>query len=336
MKKYKSIDGLKAISIIIIILVHVAINGNYKIDNYYYNFAIQHLRVFIEMFFILSAFGMCCGYYEKIKNREIDLNTFYKKRIIKIWPYFALLILVDLISSGFTQKNIIEAFLDGTLFIGFLPNNYIDIAGIGWTLGVIFAFYFLFPFFVFIMWNKVRAWIALAVFVLIKIFGDSYIYSSGQPHNGFFLTWFYLFIIGGLIYLYKEQLIKIFQRKEYLLVIIFILLFIGEALLYQNGHSVIAGYMVKLSFAVMIIYCLVERFPIVGNKVLVFIGGLCLQIYIFHIIVLRAIEKLGLLHAFGNEVLSLIISVVITLAVTTGISYLITKVLNYKKWSKKN
>lgn len=334
MKKIKSIDGLKAFSIMMIVLVHVAVNGNYKIDNFFFNVIVKNLSVFVELFFILSAFGMCYGYYEKIKNKEIDLNTFYKRRLVKIWPYFALIIVADLVMSGFTKKNIFEAILDGTLLTGFLPNNHIEIAGIGWALGVIFAFYMLFPFFVFMMWNKFRAWISLIVFVLIKIIGESYMTVDGKVVNSFFLNWFYLFIIGGLIYLYREELIRIFNKREYILIMLFIILFAGEVIVYNKGYSFVASQMVLGLFIIMIIYCLVERIPILGNKVLVFLGGLCLQIYLFHVAIFRGIDKIGLTHILNNEVASLVITYVLTLAVTVGVSYIVTKVFSLVKWNK--
>lgn len=319
-----------------IVLVHVAINGNYQIDNFVFNAIVKNLSVFVELFFIISGFGMCCGYYEKIKNKEIDLSTFYKRRVVKIWPYFALLIILDLVASGFSKKNLIEAFLDGTLLTGFLPNNHIQIAGIGWFLGVVFAFYLLFPFFVFLIWNKLRAWISLAIFIAIKILGQSYLTFDGKVSMGFFLNWFYLFIIGGLIYLYKEDLVKIFNKREYTLAILFILISAGEIIVYQKGYPSIASHIVVVSFIVLIIYCLVERIPIFGNKVFVFIGGLCLQIYLFHVIVFRAIDKIGLTHKFGNEVISLIVNYVLVLAITVGISFLLKKGFSLIKWNKNN
>ena len=319
-----------------IVLVHVAINGNYQIDNFVFNAIVKNLSVFVELFFIISGFGMCCGYYEKIKNKEIDLSTFYKRRVVKIWPYFALLIILDLVASGFSKKNLIEAFLDGTLLTGFLPNNHIQIAGIGWFLGVVFAFYLLFPFFVFLIWNKLRAWISLAIFIAIKILGQSYLTFDGKVSMGFFLNWFYLFIIGGLIYLYKEDLVKIFNKREYILAILFILISAGEIIVYQKGYPSIASHIVVVSFIVLIIYCLVERIPIFGNKVFVFIGGLCLQIYLFHVIVFRAIDKIGLTHKFGNEVISLIVNYVLVLAITVGISFLLKKGFSLIKWNKNN
>ena len=48
---------------------------------------------------MVSGFGMCCGYYQKIVNQKISVEDFYKKRYIKIWPYFALLCALDFVIS---------------------------------------------------------------------------------------------------------------------------------------------------------------------------------------------------------------------------------------------
>lgn len=329
MKRYNSIDGLKAISILMIILVHVAVNGNYNIDNYFFNVIIKHLSVFIELFFLLSAVGMCNGYYEKIKNKEISINDFYKKRYLRILPYFLIIVILDLASSGFTKKNIIEAFLDGTLFTGFLPNNHIEIAGIGWTLGVIFAFYILFPFFVFIIWNKVRAWVSLAIFLVIRILGEGYLSVDEKPLNGNFLTWFYIFIIGGIIFLYKDDLQRWFKNKSFILIIMFVVLFVAEVFAYNKGYKNLSENLILLSFVVITIYCLVEKVPLLGNKVLVFVGGLCLQIYLFHVFIFRIIEKVKLVHLFKSEVVSFIFTFIITTLLTVGVSYLLTKIVDF-------
>lgn len=60
------------------------------------NVIIESFINFVFLFFMISAFGMCCGYYEKIKNGRISANDFYTKRYKRIWPYFALLYLVGL------------------------------------------------------------------------------------------------------------------------------------------------------------------------------------------------------------------------------------------------
>lgn len=40
----------------------------------------------------VSAFGMCCGYYEKIINNKISFSDIYGKRFKKILPFFCVLL----------------------------------------------------------------------------------------------------------------------------------------------------------------------------------------------------------------------------------------------------
>ena len=76
---------------------------------------------------------------------DISVEDFYKKRYIKIWPYFALLCALDFVISP-SKESLFEVFTNLTLCQGLLPNAKISVIGVSWTLAVIFVFYMLFPF----------------------------------------------------------------------------------------------------------------------------------------------------------------------------------------------
>ena len=92
-KHYGAIDSLRAIAAIGIVMMHMGANNNYEIGGYIYNKIIPSFTNFVFLFMVISAFGMCCGYYEKILKNEITLEKFYVKRFKKILPSFALLVL---------------------------------------------------------------------------------------------------------------------------------------------------------------------------------------------------------------------------------------------------
>ena len=167
-KHYDNIDGLRAISAIMIVLMHIAANVNYTLPDNPVMTVIKSSGVFVQLFFLISGFGLCCGYYEKIKNNGISLNNFFNKRYLKILPYFAILVIIDVLGNvvfnvGGYSNTLIEAFSDLTLLFGFFPNSNIEVIVVGWTLGVIFGFYCLFPFFVYLLWTKRRAWLSLVI-----------------------------------------------------------------------------------------------------------------------------------------------------------------------------
>ena len=168
-KQYGAIDGLRAIACIGIMMMHIRANTNYKIAGLIYNTVIPSFTNFTFLFMTISAFGMCCGYYKKMLDHQLDLSQFYGRRFRKILPFFALLVLLDVVLSP-SRQALYEAFADVTLLFGFLPNaGNISVIGVGWFLGLVFVFYLCFPFFCVLIQNKRRAWMAFAVSLIYNI-----------------------------------------------------------------------------------------------------------------------------------------------------------------------
>lgn len=134
---YDAIDGLRTIACIGIVMMHIKENNTYEISGFLYNSIIASFTNFVFLFMVISAFGMCCGYFEKMLNNQISLESFYVKRYRKILPFFALLVLLDVVISP-SKKALIEGIADITLLFGLFPNN-ISVIGVGWFLGLIFA-----------------------------------------------------------------------------------------------------------------------------------------------------------------------------------------------------
>lgn len=85
----------------------------------------------------------------KSLNGGANLNAFYSRRFAKNLPFFALLVCIDTLLS---IKTVLwrEVFASLTMAFNLMPSHEMSVIGVGWTLGVIFAFYFMFPFYVFL------------------------------------------------------------------------------------------------------------------------------------------------------------------------------------------
>lgn len=327
MKRYDSINGLKGLSIIMIILIHVAENGQYNLPGLAFEIISTKLSAFIELFFMISAFGMCCGYYEKIKGQKINLNNFYCRRYSRIVPFFALIILADLVFSGITSKNLLDGILNLTLMFGFMPNSQIQIVGVGWTLGVIFAFYCLFPFFVFLLWNKKRAWFVLALNFIVRWCCVDYFKADGSLVMSNLMTWFGYFLIGGIIYLYREEIERIFLKTSYVLLVIALIIMGAYVVLYSNNHDVPLGsQIIMVAFAVLMMYAISVKKSLLCTKGFQFVGKKCLEIYLSHMLVFRVLEKVHLTGIFSKTWLSFSIACVLVLIGTLVISVIYGKV----------
>ena len=187
-EKYNSLDSLRAYGALGILIMHVLANVPVRpVGGFLFDTFIPSLTHFVYLFIVISAFGLCCGYYDKFKAGTISPNESYLKRYKRLLPFFALLVFIDTVVPHAPNKYEIEhmaaeelptgstvilhslydAFAELTLAFNLLPNPSSPI-GVAWFLGLIFLFYMIFPYFVFLMDNKRRAWLSLGLCYLFS------------------------------------------------------------------------------------------------------------------------------------------------------------------------
>ena len=236
-ERYEGIDGLKAYSIIGIVLMNVLVNGEYGIGGFVFERLIPSFTNLVFLFMMVSGFGMCCGYYQRIIDQQIRIEEFYKKRYTKIWPYFILLCILDFIISP-SKKSLFAVFANITLCQGLLPNANISVIGVSWTLAVIFVFYMLFPFFCFLIGNKKRAWRVAVVALVFNWVCSSYFFDANHvikfsARTNIIYDAIY-FIVGGLCYLYRKELGNFVLKHK---VVVGVTMFFAIAAYFAIGAS---------------------------------------------------------------------------------------------------
>lgn len=328
--KYNGIDGLRAYAALSIPFMHIWANGHYDLTGGVIGTVIERiispLGNLVFLFMILSAFGMCCGYYERFINDKISLKEFYSKRYMKIWPFFSLLCLLDFIVSPGID-SLYELFADLTLAFGLLPNAAIEVIGVGWFIGIVFIFYMLFPFFCYLLSDKKRAWLGLGIFLIYHVVCDLYFFNtehviSDYSGRGNILYSGIYFMIGGLIFLYKEQL-TVFAKK-YRWVIL------GICLLTTVGYYIVFDFILYLliPFTFYLIYTFgVLQKGILNNIFTKFISSVSMEIYLCHMMIYRLIEKVGMAYLFGNGILSYFITVIEVLLGAVVFSVLVQRIV---------
>lgn len=317
MKKehYGAIDGLRTIACIGIVMMHVAANTDYSITGFFYNSMIPSFTNFVFLFMTVSAFGMCCGYHQKILNNQINLSDFYAKRFKKILPFFALLVLIDVFLSP-SLDAIYEAFADLTLLFGLLPNaGNISVIGVGWFLGLIFVFYICFPFYCVLIKNKKRAWIAFFLSLIFNFVCSVYF---GVGRTNVLYSSCYL-IAGGLIYLYRAN-IRSLNQWILLAAVLF-----SVVLYYLIGANTLTCLLVSSS---LLINAISNRGGVLQNKFTAYISTISMEIYLSHMVIFRIVEKLGLHQVIGNGWLQYFLTLIIVLFGTVMFSIIAQKVLN--------
>lgn len=300
-KNYRSIDGLRTIACVGIVMMHMMTNNSYALPG---TFAVRMIKAFTDfvyLFMMVSAFGMCCGYLERMQNGRISMEDFYKKRYAKILPFFTCLVLLDILLSR-SKEAVIEGFADVTLLFGLFPND-ISVIGVGWFLGLVFAFYLIFPFYSVLLKTKKRAWFFFAVSLLLNGVCKDY-FRLNRTNIVYSLCYF---MAGGLIYLYREELER-FSEKYGWAVLTILAVCIG-------GYFLIGARTVILLAicASMLILAMGHR-AVLDNRFTHFISSVSMEIYLSHMVVFRILEKLKLNRIMGNGWGQYLLTVVLTVA----------------------
>lgn len=200
-KHYYGIDWLRVMACIGIVMMHMIskANNTYHLTGFIAEKMIPSFTDFTFLFMTISAFGMCVGYYEKVKSGKVNWVDFYKKRYLKVLPFFAVVVLMDIVFNH-DLTSIIEAVPNLTLTRGFFPNE-IEQIGVAWFLGLVFVFYAIFPLFCAMLNSKKSGWMFFVVSLLLN-FVVARFYEIGRENIIYSLPFF---VAGGLIYLYRDK-----------------------------------------------------------------------------------------------------------------------------------
>lgn len=167
-QRIESLDGLRAISICLVLLSHLGGTGHFPIPERFTNFfELGHLGV--RVFFVISGFLITNLLLRELKNKEsINLKKFYFRRTFRIFPpyYFLLAILLLLQVYGWltlAPRDLLHA-------VTYTSNYYPDrswYVGHTWSLSVEEQFYLLWPAILVCAGRRRGLWGA-AAFVLIS------------------------------------------------------------------------------------------------------------------------------------------------------------------------
>ena len=335
-ERYANLNGLRAYAAIGIILMHVLSNGHFAVSGFVFNTVIPSFSSLTLFFMLLSAFSMCCGYYESFIRGDINLEKFYRRRYERIWPFFALLCTLELIIN-YSISSLYEWFADLTLAFGLLPNADIDVVGVGWFLGTVFVFYMIFPFFVFLIGTKKRAWISMGVTIILHYLTQIYFLDTTHVVESFrnnaniiFSAMF--FLAGGVLYLYRNTIKEMIKYKWIIMIA-------------MAGILVLYYTIAQSNYLLLIIFTLLAALGIMGsrkgigkclfqNRFICFIAGISMEIYLCHMFVYRLLEKLKVLHSTGNEIVNYCIVCVATIGGAVIIAIAWKKVLCFLRGIK--
>lgn len=325
--KYLSLDGLRAVACVGIMAMHVWMVIAVKpTESFIFSNVISYAANFVLLFMMVSAFSMCCGYLKRFQQGSIILDDFYKKRVTRILPFFAILTGIDLckcvVENHFSLTSEVvgelwESFANVTLVFGLVPDHRISVVGVGWFLGVIFVFYMLFPFYSVLMKTKRRMWLSLLISLLWVFAVNSYF----SPVKGTFagtrniLMASPYFISGGILYFYKDRIIDFFRIR--FARILFAMCVSAYSICFFIFPEYRFSYANLLMYSLWIIYALIDSKyrngnTLLKNKVTFFISGISMELYLCHFMFFRIVEKFHLEKYISDANLLYLLTLLLT------------------------
>jgi peptidoglycan/LPS O-acetylase OafA/YrhL len=204
-RRIVALDGLRAISILFVIIGHLAMN-RYGTPPYgdYPNVSIVLSSWGVELFFVISGFiitRLALAEYESTGN--FSIGAFYIRRLFRIFPPFYLYLAVVLILAG---AGAIVAPRVGILQSATFTCNVTDsqcewFVRHTWTLAYEEQFYIVFPFIFYLFRRKFNRFIIyLAAFLLLLPTIQNLLHLNGAWHvAALFAPKFAFIAVGSLI-----------------------------------------------------------------------------------------------------------------------------------------
>ncbi len=299
--RVESIDALRGIFALLVLTYHSSQWLKLPLDEW----ALSTLRVWgvyaVEGFFVISGMAL---YLSASRGKFHSINgvgAFFVRRYARVLPLYALLLFVYTRSVDLTPSRIAELLM----LFGFINPELSTLIG-GWSIGVEFVFYFLFPMMALLMRDSVKATSLIVVVAKVPAVSLSSLFDLSPPfhvQNGLYVSpvnHFAFFASGYLLgVLYKDRAVLsqwVWQDRFALPMAVGLFLLMGLVGGNEDQIQVMGGYR-RILLTMLLIFLVAMVATLALNGWLVrFLGDISYALYLMHPFVV-----FGLLPFLGIE-----------------------------------
>lgn len=143
------LDGLlvlRCIAASMIVLFHLAHMPSLQLPNYL-QIIPRNFGMGVPIFYVVSAFSLCVGYYGKLESRE-ELRTYFVRRFCRIAPLFYVFIVLYFVYLNWEYGYSVpmaDILTSATFTFNLVPGKAQGFVWASWSIGVEMAFYAVFP-----------------------------------------------------------------------------------------------------------------------------------------------------------------------------------------------
>lgn len=335
MKKvyFPNLNGLRFIAAAMVLYPHIEqIKGSLGLEHSFKYFPVECGKLGVVFFFVLSGFLITyLLLVEKDKYKTIFVFDFYKRRMLRIWPLYYLLVLLGFFvfsyipfltdagpnSSSYSINNFL-------LFIFFLPNfaGIVPLISHLWSVGVEEQFYLIWPVLIKYVKNKYVLLFSVIVIYFIVLFIVK-LYFNQWLFN--IITWAKIdcMAIGGIFALLlfeKRRILKILYYKElqiltYSLLLLLLLSKIFIPYFHFEVFSILFGIIIlNMSSNNKTIFS-------IENKMFNYLGKISYGIYMYHPLAVIIALKVLLIFDIDDIFSQYTFSTILTISIAS-ISYI--------------
>lgn len=293
--------GLRGIAVILVLFYHLDIT---HFSKGYYG---------VDIFFVLSGFFISKSIIEGLEKNNFSINLFYKKRFLRIFPLFIIVIIITNLAgffllTDFHLKKLGESSLFSTIglsnfyFLG--DDNYFSEISASkpllhlWSISIEMQFYTLIPLFFILYFFKRKVFLIFFTLILLLTIFCGFILSDGFYrveilkkflssgfNNFFYLTplRIYGFLFGIFAFLIpRYNFFTRYQTSSVVMSSLFILFVIFLDLFERSYYFWVEGVIVASSILLIILNVNHKFMKFLEFKFLQFSGKISYSIYLIH------------------------------------------------------
>ena len=201
--------------------------------------------------------------------------------------------------------------------------------GVGWTLGVIFVFYFMFPFYVFLLSTKRRAWLTVIICFVLNWCCCNYYESVGETDGANFLFLAVYFVIGGVLYLYKNHIQeKVNRVPTFAVLLVTAVITMTWYLIPAKEFSLFFTVKTVILFAMWVVFAISQPMKLLGNSITKTLSQVSLEVYLSHMMIFRVVEKLKIADRINNGNVAYGVVLLLTIVLTIAFALIAKKAID--------
>jgi len=338
MNRFKHIDSLRGLAILMVMATHLgpALQETST-------FLTAYGRMGVQLFFVVSALTLCISMQNRI-NEQFYIGNFFIRRYFRIAPMYILGVLIysPLIVNYFPEiKSSVFDYLSHIFLLhGFTYNAFKTIVPGGWSIGVEFIFYLLFPI-IFLFLRKESSkfkYQSLLIMFICASFVQNLYFQLYEPNYSSVWKYGYwspinqlpVFMVGVL--LYRHVCIEMLEYTLLKCTSRFIVLTFSTMVVWQLQFPFYVALVPLLSaFSFYYLYFIFKLIPWLNIRLLQRIGQLSFSMYILHFLSLMILINLNSLDFLrGLGIISFLIYFTFLTCLTMILSILTEKLIELK------